>query len=476
MKHLAQRTRASVAILGVALAVGLVQYVRAQSVSRDWLTFGADVARSGVSTAPTGITAATVGSLKRRQIAIDGVVDASAIYLHGVMVNGAAHDTLFVTTTYGRTLAIDVSSGATLWQHTPSGYDGWAGSRQITNATPVADPSRQFLYAASPGGQIEKLAVSDGHVVWSTPITRLPAREKIASPLNFFRGRVIAVTAGYIGDAPPYQGHVSILDAATGATQSTWNSVCSDRHELLDPTSCPQAQSAIWSRGGAVIDPATGNIFITTGNGPWDGKTSWGDSLIELDPTATRMIGNWTPDNNEALARIDMDLGTTSAALLGGGLIAQGGKDGILRVLSEESIAGTAPHRAGELQVVPVRSGGRQRVSTSPLVMHVRGVTWLFVTDTVGTAAFRLQGGKLEPAWSNTIPGTSPIVAGGLLYVYDPAGSLHVFEPETGREVGSLACGRGHWNNPIVVDGHIILPEGNANMPGPSVINVWDAQ
>jgi hypothetical protein len=33
-----------------------------------------------------------------------------------------------------------------------------------------------------------------------------------------------------------------------------------------------------------VIDPATGNIFITTGNGPWDGRTAWGDSLIELDP------------------------------------------------------------------------------------------------------------------------------------------------------------------------------------------------
>jgi hypothetical protein len=99
-----------------------------------------------------------------------------------------------------------------------------------------------------------------------------------------FRGRIMAVTGGYIGDAPPYQGHVSILDAATGAIQATWNSLCSDRPGLLGPADCPQAQSAIWSRGGAVIDPATGNIFITTGNGPWDGRTAWGDSLIELDP------------------------------------------------------------------------------------------------------------------------------------------------------------------------------------------------
>jgi hypothetical protein len=79
------------------------------------------------------------------------------------------------------------------------------------------------------------------------------------------------------------------------------------------------------------------------------------------------MLGNWTPDNNEALARIDMDLGTTSAALLGGGFIGQGGKDGLLRLLSERTIAGTEPHRGGELQVVQVRSGGRQRASTAPV-------------------------------------------------------------------------------------------------------------
>jgi hypothetical protein len=44
----------------------------------------------------------------------------------------------------------------------------------------------------------------------------LPQREKMDSPLSFFHGRVIAVTGGYIGDAPPYQGHVAILDGASG--------------------------------------------------------------------------------------------------------------------------------------------------------------------------------------------------------------------------------------------------------------------
>src|SRR5256885_1534554 len=81
-------------------------------------------------------------------------------------------------------------------------------------AAPAADPSREFLYAASPDGRIQKLAVADGHAVWSASVPRLPAREKIASALNYFQGRVIAVTGGYIGDRAPYQGHVAILDAA----------------------------------------------------------------------------------------------------------------------------------------------------------------------------------------------------------------------------------------------------------------------
>jgi hypothetical protein len=32
-----------------------------------------------------------------------------------------------------------------------------------------------------------------------------------------------------------------------------------------------------------------------------------------------------------------------------------------------------------------------------------------------------------------------------------------------GRAVAALDCGAGHWNSPIVADGRIALPEGNAN-------------
>jgi len=481
--------RQFIALLGVCLLpLGLSAAVAVQrSASRgpapapmanDWPMVGYDVSRSNSSPAPTGITAQNVGSLERQQVAIDGIVDASAIYLDSVQVGGAAHDAAFVTTSFGKTLAIDADTGAILWTHVPAGFESWTGTRQITNSSPVADPGREFIYAASPGGQIEKLAVGDGRAVWSTAITKLPAREKMDSPLGFFRGRVIAVTAGYIGDAPPYQGHVSILDAASGRLLQTWNSLCSDRHELLDPSTCQATRSAIWGRTGAVIDPATGEIFVATGNGPWDGKTSWADATLQLDPNAEAIIGNYTPSNNEELNARDADVGSTSPVLLGGGYVAQGGKDGTIRLLSTQMMKGADPHRGGELQIVPTPSGGR--LLTSPAVLKTGAATWMFAADGGGTAAWTFANGQLQQAWKNTSPGTSPIVAGGLLFVYDPAGSLRVYEPQTGRQVAALECGRGHWNSPIVADGRIILPEGSAN-PGrggaptatTAVLNIW---
>jgi hypothetical protein len=308
--------------------------------------------------------------------------------------------------------------------------------------------------------------------VWTTPITLLPSREKIASPLREFRGHIIAVTGGYIGDAPPYQGHVVTLDAQSGRLLTVWNSLCSDRIGLLVPGSCPSAQSAIWGRAGAVIDAATGDIFVATGNGPYNGKTDWGDALVELNADATRILGNFTPSNNAELDERDLDVGSTSPALLGGGLLAQGGKDGLIRLLSIEAIAGTTPHTGHELQSVPTPSGAK--LFTAPAVWQHDGETWMFAADSGATAAWTLKEGKLVAMWRNQNGGTSPVIAGGLLYIYDPKGHLRIYEPVKGTQLADLESGAGHWNSPIVVDGQIALPTGNANQHAVSgVLEVW---
>jgi outer membrane protein assembly factor BamB len=99
------------------------------------------------------------------------------------------------------------------------------------------------------------------------------------------------------------------------------------------------------------------------------------------------------------------------------------------------------------------------------VVWLYRGRIYLFAADNSGTAAYILRGAKprLRVAWQNSAGGTSPVLAGGLLYVYDPSGSLNVFDPSSGRKLISLPAGSGHWNSPIVAGGRVIVPVGDAN-------------
>jgi hypothetical protein len=438
----------------------------------DWTRFGWDARRSNDAAIDTGITAANVGSLQRQQVQLPGTVDSSPIYLHDVTVHGASHDAFFMTTTYGITLAVDAADGGILWQWRPPGYSSWAGSARITTATPVADPSRRWIYSASPDGRIQKLTVAGGKVVWRRRITLLPSREKIASSLNFDRGHVLATTGGYIGDRPPYQGHVAVLKASSGQLVGVWNSLCSDRHHLIRPSSCRSSDSAIWGRAGAVVVPGSGDLLVATGNAPWNGKTDWGDAVLLLPPAAGRLVGNYTPSNTEELNSTDLDLGSTSPVYLTKALVAQGGKDGKIRLLSLPRLRARGAHRDHELQVVSTPSG--TDLFTAPAVWRTGSHTWLVAADNGGTQAWVLRNGRLHSAWRNGNGGTSPVLAGGLLWVYDPGGGLRVYVPATGKLVTTLDAGGGHWNSPIVVDGRVALPEGNANDHATSgVLDVW---
>jgi len=422
----------------------------------DWPRFGFDAARHNVAPA-TGITPKNIGKLRRQQVQIPGTVDSSPIYLHDVTVKGSSHDTYLVTTTYGITLAIDAGSGKILWRFTPPTYSSYAGTAQITTMTPVADPGRAAIYAGAPDGVIRKLSVATGKVLWSTAITRDPTHEKLASALNYANGLVLAATDGYIGDAPPYQGHVVTLDPASGRIVGVWNSLCSDRRVIMQPSTCDGSDSAIWGRSAPVVDPATGDLLVATGNGPFDGKTNWGDSVLVLSPDGKRLLKHWTPSNQDELNQDDLDLGSTAPALLANGYFVQGGKDGQLRLLRLSSLAGVNATTGGELQSVPVP--GPTDLFSEPATW--RG-SWVFLATSGGTAAWQLRNGKLHQVWSNTAGGTSPVLAGGLLYV-QWGGDIHVYAPTTGKIVGDLPIGDAHWQSPIIADGRVASGEGNSN-------------
>ena len=439
----------------------------------DWAQFNYDAQRNGVGPADTGINRGNLRQLRRQVISLPGTVDASVIQLHDVTVDGRTHDALIMTTDYGRTLALDARTGKRLWEFVPSDIHSYEGSAQITTATPTADPSDRYVYATSPDGVVHKLAVANGRQIWATKVTRLPSHEKLASPPTVVGATLIVPTDGYDGDALPYQGHVVTLSLASGRIEHVWNSLCSNRHYLLVPSTCGGSDSAIWGRDGAVPVPGSNDLLVATGNGPFDGRTSWGDSVLELTPDAARLLHNWTPTDQASLNSNDTDLGSTSPVPLpdpgGPPLALQGGKAGVLDLLNLNRLDGTTgpagPRTGGQIQQLSIPNG--DQMYTAPVVWVHGGRTYVFVGVNSGTAEYVLHAGRsprLTEGWNDGTSGTSPVLAGGLLYVYDQNdGNLAIRNPLTGNVLDTLPASGGHWNSPIVIGGRIVLPVGDDN-------------
>jgi hypothetical protein len=231
-------------------------------------------------------------------------------------------------------------------------------------------------------------------------------------------------------------------------------------HHILVPSKCFASDSAIWGRAGAVVVPGSRKLLVATGNAPYNGRTNWGDSTLVLSSKA-RLVGNYTPKNTQLLNQADMDLGSTSPVYLTPELIAQGGKDGRIRLLSLARLRGSRSHAGHERQIVSTPSG--TDLFTAPAVWRSGKRVWMIAADNGATKAWSLHSGHLHAIWRRDNPGTSPVIAGGLLYVFDPNGGLNVYQPSSGKLVTTLNSGGGHWNSPIVTDGRIALAEGDAN-------------
>jgi outer membrane protein assembly factor BamB len=450
-----------------------------------WPEFGLDPQRSNATEAATGITAANVSNLRDRRVTLPGTIDSSPIYLGGATVRGGTHDVVVVTSSYGRAFALDANSGKRLWTYTPPGYSGLVGSAQITNSSPLLDPGpgHRYVYTASPDGVIHKLAAASGKEVhasgWPVTVTRDPTKEKMGSALNVVGPDLIATTSGYSGDAPTYQGHVVLIDRDSGKIAAVFNTLCASRRTVIVPGSCPESDSAILSRGGAVVEEGGRRLLIDTGNGTWNGRRYFGDSVLELTVPGLRLRQSYAPTNQAELNRLDGDLGSSGPALLGGNRVLLAGKDGVMRVLNLSRLDGHPPggkaRLGGEVQTLP--TPGATALFTTPAVWHHGNETSVFVADFSGTGAYALRGGRLHQLWQSDTPGTSPIVAGGLLYVYEPtAGGIEVYRPGSAKAITKLPGEPGHWNSPIVVDGHVIEPEGSANdFSGSGTIDLFSA-
>jgi outer membrane protein assembly factor BamB len=460
----------------------------AKEESGDWPRFGFDPARSGVNPENSPITPSTVNSLHRLwHTNLPRVTDSSPILLHGLGFSDKTRDTLYVTTREGQLVALDAADGTILWSRQPSEPKTTNPSphatSSITNSSPVADPSRQYIYSYGLDGSLHKYAAITGEEVqegsWPTQITRMPETEKESSALNITSERIYAATSGYFGDAPPYQGHVVSVDSSSGE-EDVFNSLCSDVRQKLSKGECLSDEAGIWARGGAVIDSETGEVFVTSGNGPYDadkGGHNYGDSILKLSPDGLNLLDSYTPKTYQQLEDTDADLGSTAPALLPRIaesktplLLVQGGKDRQLRLINREDMsgAGGAGHVGGELQQTAAAGCG---TFTQPVVWtDTDNHVWVVVAGTCGIGAYQVitdDAGtpSLNLVWQTSDKTTSPVLSGGVLFAATN-GSALALDPSTGRQLWSSTEGNAegtigniHWESPIVAGGKLYISD-----------------
>jgi outer membrane protein assembly factor BamB len=460
----------------------------------DWMQFD-QAPTEGAGGQQQAVTAANVADLRVEwRVQLNEAVDGSPAYLSDADTDIGRCDLLFVNTTAGDLVAFDAHLGRTLWI-----FDAPPGPRWTTSS-PAVDPNRQFVYTYGLDGYVHKVHVFDGSEVhgdgWPELITLKGSVEKGSSALTIATARngrsyLYAATAAYPepGDDGDYQGHVVAIDLGSGE-QNIFNAACSDRamHFVENGNAsndCANRQSGIWARSGVVYDAETDRIFITNGNGVYDadrGGFNWGSSIIAMRPDGTldggTPLDSYTPANYQELTDQDLDLSSTTVAILPRGryrklprLGVQGGKDWLLRLVNLENLSGECGprHVGGELQIVKLAQGGEILTRPATWLNPATQVPWIFVANPLGISAYSLVADRSGPPeltlqWMKKTGGTSPIIANGVLY-YASSGAIRALDPVTGKQLWqSRFIGNVHWSTPIMVNGTLYIGDTAGNV------------
>jgi outer membrane protein assembly factor BamB len=462
----------------IAAVLGIVALGEMQTTARaaDWPTFDGNPARAAWLNSDRSINRKNVGRLKRKWVTtLDAVADSTPIYMHRVTRGSTRIPMLFQTDGVGTTYGIDASSGTILWRFKTTGP-------KITASTPVMDPSGTALYVPGVDGYVHKVDAASGNELsapgFPAQITLIPNTEKDASPLTLANGFLYAATSGYLGDAPPYQGHVVTVNLSNGTT-NVFNSLCANLHMLLTGSECSSERSGIWARAGVVVDPDTsmdGQVYFATGNGPYKQKLyDYGDSTIALTADGSNLTDWFTPPDRKRLWEQDLDLGSTAPAMLPPAmgsstplLAVQGGKGQVLYLLDRTHLGGIG----GQLQGIPIPT----LLYTAPSVwVDEHGKTMIYIGFLPGsTEVWALTLGtdnqgrsRLHKVWTSTVSGTSPVTMGGvvilaksnLVTALDSRNGAKLWAsdmPGVGGTIGPL-----HWQSPIAVDGGVYISDRN---------------
>ncbi len=344
-------------------------------------TYHNDLSSDGVNGQEYALNASTVRSAtfgKRFSCAIDASAYAQPLWVANVGIGGGTHNVIVAATQHDTVYVFDADAAPcqTYWTQSLLGSgetwlnSGDVGTQDITPeigivGTPVIDPNTQTIYVVSKskiGGTVHQrlhaLNLSDGSEKFSGPAEIAfsayghnfdPLRENQRCGLALVNGVVYIAYASH-GDNPTYYGLIVGYNASDLSLANVFND---------DPIS---SYGGIWMSGGAPAADSSGNLYVISGNGDWDGIAQFGDSFMRLSTNGGIGVADYfTPNNENGLNSSDMDLGAGGAAILvdqsNRHLVIGGGKEGKLYLLNRDNLGGKSGGDKGALQSFSIGNG-----------------------------------------------------------------------------------------------------------------------
>jgi hypothetical protein len=108
----------------------------------------------------------------------------------------------------------------------------------------------------------------------------------------------------------------------------------------------------VWMGGGGPAADDQGNVYVSTGNGPYDGGPEWADSVLKLD-SELHIIDHFTPFDWAFLQCRDLDMSAGGIMLIpGASQLVAGSKAGKMYLLNTPNLGQLQSNDAGAAQTL----------------------------------------------------------------------------------------------------------------------------
>jgi hypothetical protein len=382
---------------------------------------------------------------------------------------------VYVATEHDSVYAFDANSygsGTPLW-HTSLLKSGEAPVKgtikpwQGVTSTPVIDASTNTIYVVSeqtPSSagspfRLNALDITTGAQKFGGPVAihaSVPGTNStsvngvVSLPASCIQRSALLLANGnvYMGFGSCHEGWLLAYNAKTLAQVGKFS---------VSPNLSGEGQYAsaggVWMGSGGPVADSAGNVYVSTGNGPWDGKTAFSDSILKFSPTL-KLEDYFTPDNYAYLNCNDGDLAAGGVMLIPGtSTVIAGGKRAKMYLVNTANMGKEQANDAGAKQTLFFEpdlsapytssctdaSGTHTSQSSSYEVYGTSayfhgsiylGVTPLTATTPAGVREFVYTGSKLtygaetKPSIHENSRGTTPFIsadgtANGILWMVD---------------------------------------------------------